>query len=428
MKTDALKGRHLLLGVTGGIAAYKSCELVRRLRDLGCSVQVVMTEGALRFVGAASFQALSGRPVLSDLWDPRVRNGMSHIDLSREADGILVAPASASFLARLAQGQASDLLSTLCIAREVPLWVAPAMNRQMWENPGVQHSVSQLRMHGVSLWGPDSGDQACGEVGPGRMLEPEALIAQLSEVFLQRPLREQLPLRGLLEGRKVVITAGPTFEPIDPVRGITNRSSGQMGYALAAACEAADAQVTLISGPVSLACPEGVRRVSVTTAREMAEAVERALADLRPHDLFIGVAAVADWRPEVASEHKLKKGQGADLSELRWVENPDILASLGHRPAETRPYTVGFAAETEEGASLLELLEPKRLRKSADLMIGNSVQESLAQSEPSLTLCSAAGLRSLPRQSKSMAAAQIVHCLAGQIPMVGGADPEGEAA
>jgi phosphopantothenoylcysteine decarboxylase/phosphopantothenate--cysteine ligase len=311
MTLDALKGRHLVLGVTGGIAAYKSCELVRRLRDAGCSVQVVMTEGALRFVGAASFQALSGRPVLSDLWDPRVANGMPHIDLSRESDGILVAPASASFMARLVQGQASDLLTTLCIAREVPLWLAPAMNRQMWENPAVQDTVSRLSGQGVALWGPASGDQACGEVGPGRMLEPDALIEQLAAALHGLTVRGALPLRGLLAERRVVITAGPTFEPIDPVRGITNRSSGTMGYALAQACAEAGAQVTLVSGPVRLDCPAGVRRVSVTTAREMASAVEAALEGVRAHDLFIGVAAVADWRPELASEHKLKKDQGA---------------------------------------------------------------------------------------------------------------------
>ncbi|MEY2777373.1 MAG: phosphopantothenoylcysteine decarboxylase / Phosphopantothenate--cysteine ligase [Pseudomonadota bacterium] len=415
MTLDALKGRHLVLGVTGGIAAYKSCELVRRLRDAGCSVQVVMTEGALRFVGAASFQALSGRPVLSDLWDPRVANGMPHIDLSRESDGILVAPASASFMARLVQGQASDLLTTLCIAREVPLWLAPAMNRQMWENPAVQDTVSRLSGQGVALWGPASGDQACGEVGPGRMLEPDALIEQLAAALHGLTVRGALPLRGLLAERRVVITAGPTFEPIDPVRGITNRSSGTMGYALAQACAEAGAQVTLVSGPVRLDCPAGVRRVSVTTAREMASAVEAALEGVRAHDLFIGVAAVADWRPELASEHKLKKDQGADLSGLRWVENPDILAGVGHRPAERRPYTVGFAAETETGDQLFALLEPKRQRKRADLLIGNAVQESLGQSDAALTLCSSAGLESLPRQPKSAAGAQIVHWLARQL-------------
>ena len=418
MSARPLEGRHLVLGVTGGIAAYKSCELVRRLRDLGCSVQVVMTEGALRFVGAASFQALSGRPVFSDLWDPSVRNGMPHIDLSRESDGILVAPASASFMSRLAQGQATDLLTTLCIAREVPLWVAPAMNRQMWENPAVTATAKALEAQGVSLWGPDQGEQACGEVGPGRLLEPDALIAHLLTAFTARPVLPAVPLRGLLSGRRVVLTAGPTFEPIDPVRGITNRSSGQMGYALAQACVQAGAEVSLVSGPVHLPCPEGVHRVQVTTAREMADAVEVALESCGPQDLFFGVAAVADWRPEVESGQKLKKGEGADLSMLKWVENPDILASVGHRSAEQRPFTVGFAAETESGLSLESILEPKRLRKRADWMIGNSVQESLGQTEARLVLCSTEGLVSLERAGKPALAAQIIQYLAPRLPSV----------
>lgn len=419
MSTSGLRGHHLVLGVTGGIAAYKSCELVRRLRDLGCSVQVVMTEGALRFVGAASFQALSGRPVFSDLWDPSVQNGMPHIDLSRESDGILVAPASASFMARLALGQATDLLTTLCVARQVPLWIAPAMNRQMWENPGVQQTAAQLRSQGVVLWGPDSGDQACGEVGPGRMLEPESLIAQLSAVLADAPARHSPPLRGLLARRRVVITAGPTYEPIDPVRGLTNRSSGRMGYALAAACQEAGAGVTLVSGPVCLPCPTGVHRVSVTTAREMAQAVDQALEGSCPHDLFIGVAAVADWRPETEAGHKLKKDQGSGLSDLRWVENPDILSRVGHRPTEQRPYTVGFAAETEADEALVALLEPKRLRKSADLLIGNAAPDSLGQPDAALTLSSAHGHQALGRQPKPLAAAAIVHWLAAHAPPVG---------
>ncbi|MFM1859600.1 MAG: hypothetical protein RL133_1100 [Pseudomonadota bacterium] len=416
MSASSLQGRHLLLGVTGGIAAYKSCELVRRLRDLGCSVQVVMTEGALRFVGAASFQALSGRPVFSDLWDPSVRNGMPHIDLSREADGILVAPASASFMSRLAYGQSTDLLTTLCIAREVPLWVAPAMNRQMWENPAVAQTASVLIEQGVQLWGPDRGEQACGEVGPGRMLEPDTLIARLIAALQGAPERSAIPLRGLLSGRRVILTAGPTFEPIDPVRGITNRSSGQMGYALADACVQAGADVTLISGPVSLNCPEGAKRISVTTAREMAAAVDVALQDASPKDLFFGVAAVADWRPEAESGHKIKKGEGSDLSTLKWVENPDILAGVGHRPADRRPYTVGFAAETESGASLAALLEPKRVRKHADLIIGNAVQDSLGQAVTEIVLCAPEGLTCLERASKKELAAQIIHRVAARLP------------
>jgi phosphopantothenoylcysteine decarboxylase/phosphopantothenate--cysteine ligase len=416
MSALPLQGRHVLLGVTGGIAAYKSCELVRRLRDLGCSVQVVMTEGALRFVGAASFQALSGRPVFSDLWDPSVRNGMPHIDLSREADGILVAPASASFMSRLAYGHSTDLLTTLCIAREVPLWVAPAMNRQMWENPAVAQTASVLLEQGVRLWGPGLGEQACGEVGPGRMLEPDALIERLMAALQNVPTRNAIPLRGLLQGRRVILTAGPTFEPIDPVRGITNRSSGQMGYALANACVQAGADVTLISGPVSLACPEGARLVNVTTARDMAAAVDAALSNVGPKDLFFGVAAVADWRPESASGHKIKKGDGTDLSTLKWVENPDILAGVGHRSADCRPYTVGFAAETESGESLTALLEPKRARKRADLIIGNAVQDSLGQTEAQIVLCSGEGVSACERAPKSELAAQIIQWVAARLP------------
>ena len=413
---QALAGRHLVLGVTGGIAAYKSCELVRRLRDHGCSVQVVMTEGALQFVGVATFQALSGRPVLTDLWDRRVENGMPHIDLSRESDGILVAPASAAFMSRLAHGQASDLLSTLCIAREVPLWLAPAMNRQMWENPAVAQTAELLRAQGVMLWGPGRGDQACGETGLGRMLEPAELLEQLSQAFSERPERRSIPLRGLLAGRRVVVTAGPTFEPIDPVRGITNRSSGKMGYALAQACVEAGADVTLVSGPVALRCPDGARRVAVTTAVEMASAVETALEGAGPEDLFFGVAAVADWRPAVLAETKLKKDEGTDLSSIQWVENPDILASVGHRSPGRRPFTVGFAAETDTGEALLSRLEPKRQRKAADLLIGNCAAESLGQDEAAVSLCYPEGHRVLDRQPKAAVAAQIIHWIAGRLP------------
>jgi phosphopantothenoylcysteine decarboxylase / phosphopantothenate---cysteine ligase len=425
-----LRNRHIVLGITGGIAAYKSCELVRRLQDQGMSVQVVMTEAATRFVSAMTFQALSGRPVYTDAWDPRVANHMPHIDLSREADGILVAPASADFMARLAQGQANDLLTTLCLAREVPLWIAPAMNRQMWQHPATQENVTRLNGHGVALWGPGEGSQACGEVGDGRMLEPAELIMRLETAFGDtaaemmgrqtspassvgrlsdaQPLgSRRIPLRGLLDGRRVVITAGPTFEPIDPVRGITNRSSGKMGFALAEAAVAAGAEVTLVAGPVSLATPQGLRRLDITTAQEMANAVQSCLP-LSPRDVFIGVAAVADWRPSQVLEAKIKKDQGDGLQTMTWVENPDILATVGHLPADQRPYTVGFAAETGTEDDLRALLAPKRARKAADLIVGNLAVSTFGQDRAALVLFDGDRYVPLEADTKSAQAHQII--------------------
>ncbi|MEY3670308.1 MAG: hypothetical protein RL258_1704 [Pseudomonadota bacterium] len=425
---SGLADRHIVLGITGGIAAYKSCDLVRRLQDHGMSVQVVMTEAATRFVSAMTFQALSGRPVYTDAWDPRVANHMPHIDLSREADGILVAPASADFMARLAQGQANDLLTTLCLAREVPLWIAPAMNRQMWQHPATQDNAERLRSHGVALWGPGQGSQACGEVGDGRMLEPTEIIGHLNEAFQSTapgqpspgttrlaavavsPARP-VPLRGLLDGRRVVITAGPTFEPIDPVRGITNRSSGKMGFALAEAAVAAGAQVSLIAGPVSLATPQGLQRIDVTTAQDMAAAVQSCLP-LRPSDVFIGVAAVADWRPSQVQDGKIKKDQGGGLQAIRWVENPDILATVGHLPSEQRPYTVGFAAETGSDEELQALLGPKRARKAADLMVGNLAINTFGQDTATLVLFDGQSHQPLAANTKSAQAHQIILAIA----------------
>lgn len=430
-----LADRHIVLGITGGIAAYKSCELVRRLQDQGMSVQVVMTEAATRFVSAMTFQALSGRPVYTDAWDPRVANHMPHIDLSREADGILVAPASADFMARLAQGQANDLLSTLCLAREVPLWVAPAMNRQMWQHPATQENAERLRQHGVVLWGPGQGSQACGEVGDGRMLEPAELIARLETAFgdtaatktgsptsashglpspheaNKAPSSRRVPLRGLLDGRHVVITAGPTFEPIDPVRGITNRSSGKMGFALAEAVVSAGAQVTLIAGPVSLTTPLGLRRIDVTTALDMAAAVQSCLP-FSPKDIFIGVAAVADWRPAEVRDGKIKKDQGGGLDALSWIENPDILSTVGHLPPEERPYTVGFAAETGSEEDLRSLLAPKRTRKAADLIVGNLAVSTFGQDQASLVLFDGEHYTPLQADTKAAQAHQIVLAIA----------------
>ncbi|MDA0235611.1 MAG: bifunctional phosphopantothenoylcysteine decarboxylase/phosphopantothenate--cysteine ligase CoaBC, partial [Proteobacteria bacterium] len=301
-----LSNRKIVLGVGGGIAAYKSAELVRLLGKAGAEVHVVLSEGGARFVTPVTYQALSGNPVWSDLWDARMPNHMAHIDLGRDADAILVAPATADFLARLAHGHADDLLSTLCLARAVPLIVAPAMNRQMWESPPTQRNVAQIRADGVAVFGPAAGDQACGEVGMGRMLEAEELLERLEGFFVPK----------LLAGRKVVLTAGPTFEALDPVRGITNISSGKMGYALARACAQAGAEVVLVSGPVSLPVPAEVRRVSVTSALEMRDAVLHALPGA---DVFIGVAAVADYRPLASAEHKLKKS--ADTMNIALTPN-----------------------------------------------------------------------------------------------------------
>jgi phosphopantothenoylcysteine decarboxylase/phosphopantothenate--cysteine ligase len=421
----ALRNRHLVLGITGGIAAYKSCELVRRLQDHGMSVQVVMTEAATRFVSAMTFQALSGRPVYTDAWDARIANHMPHIDLSREADGILVAPASADFMARLAQGQANDLLTTLCLAREVPLWVAPAMNRQMWQQPATQENVARLRSHGVSLWGPGQGSQACGEIGDGRMLEPAELIDHLQAAFSDRDTSHnhaehdpkaaangpRVPLRGLLDGRHVVITAGPTFEPIDPVRGITNRSSGKMGFALAQAAVAAGARVTLVAGPVSLPSPQGLRRIDVITAQDMADAVQSCLP-LSPRDVFIGVAAVADWRPAEVHDGKIKKDQGGGLDTISWVENPDILATIGHLPADQRPFTVGFAAETGTEEDLLGLLGPKRSRKAADLLIGNLATDTFGKDVARLVVFDGSRTACLASDTKAAQAHQVILAVA----------------
>lgn len=402
-----LQGHHLVLGVTGGIAAYKSCDLVRRLIERGASVQVVMTEAACRFVGAASFTALSGRPALTDPWSG-ANNGMPHIDLSREASGILIAPATADFMARMVNGQTNDLLSSLCLASDRPIWIAPAMNRQMWSHPATQANVTLLRERGIGIWGPGNGEQACGETGDGRMLEPLEIVAHLEQALqaIERPSIP--PLRGLLAKRRVVITAGPTFEPIDPVRGITNRSSGQMGYAIARACADAGAEVTLVSGPVSLPTPMGVNRLDVTTALEMQAAVDQALARCGPSDVFIGVAAVADWRPIAIRQDKIKKETGGSLASLEWIENPDILAGVGSRPASQRPFTVGFAAETGQLSGMGQALQAKRTRKSADLLVGNIAAESLQKSSAEWMVCGPTDTAPWPRRDKAVQAAHLV--------------------
>jgi phosphopantothenoylcysteine decarboxylase/phosphopantothenate--cysteine ligase len=348
-----LQGQRVLLGVTGGIAAYKAADLVRRLRDAGAEVRVVMTEGARHFVGATTFQALSGHPVRDSLWDAAAEAAMGHIELARWATRILVAPASADFLSRLAAGAADDLLATLCLATDAPIAIAPAMNRLMWANPATVANLATLRARGIAVHGPGEGDQACGEVGAGRMLEPTELVAALAAAVLPRRLA----------GRRIVVSAGPTYEDLDPVRFLGNRSSGRMGFAVAAAAAAMGAQVELVAGPVALATPAGVHRVDVRSAAQMRDAV---LATL-PADAYIGAAAVADYAPAAAQPHKLKKSAGALTLEL--VPTPDILAEVAAHAQRPR-CVVGFAAETQD----LEAYARGKLEaKNLDLIAANDV-------------------------------------------------------
>jgi phosphopantothenoylcysteine decarboxylase/phosphopantothenate--cysteine ligase len=388
-----LAGKSVLLGMTGGIAAYKVCELVRRLRDEGAAVQVVMSTNAQHFVTATTMQALSGRPVATDQWGAqgaRVPNAMPHIDLAREADLMLVAPASANFLAKTAHGLADDLLGTLVLARNCPLLVAPAMNVEMWTAPATQRNAAQLVADGVVILGPAAGAQACGEVGGGRMLEPDQLLAEIVAHFQPK----------LLAGRRVLITDGPTFEPIDPVRGITNLSSGKQGYALARAAREAGAEVVLVSGPTALPAPHGVRRVAVGSAREMMAAVD---AELPGADAFVAVAAVADWHVTNASSTKLKKAKGAPPPALEFAPNPDILAAVAARP--DAPYCVGFAAESD---AVLEHARAKRLAKGIPLIVANRAQDALGADQTELTLIDAAGETRLPAASKLAQARRLV--------------------
>lgn len=348
-----LTGKRILLGVTGGIAAYKSADLVRRLRDAGAEVRVVMTAGAQEFVRPLTFQAVSGNPVHTSLLDPDAEAAMGHIELARWADVVLIAPASADVLARLAHGLADDLLTTLCLATDAPVAVAPAMNRLMWAHPATQDNVRTLTDRHVSIFGPGAGDQACGETGDGRMLEPLELVAALGGV-LPRPL---------LAGRHVLLTAGPTREAIDPVRYISNRSSGRMGFALAAAAARCGARVTLVAGPVNQPTPAGVERVDVESAEEMHQAVMQRVAEC---DIFVACAAVADYRAATPAEAKIKKQ--ADTMDIALVRNPDILADVAARPQP--PFTVGFAAETHD---MREHAEDKRRRKGLDMIAANWV-------------------------------------------------------
>ncbi len=390
LTTESQPLTRIVLGLTGGIAAYKAAELVRLFVKAGVRVDVVMTAAACQFITPMTMQALSGRPVQTDLWATGVDNGMGHIDLTRGADLLVVAPASADFLAKLANGHADDLLSTMCSARDCPLYVAPAMNRQMWANAATQRNVAQLRADGVSVLGPDSGEQACGETGAGRMLEPEAILAALLAARQPR----------VLAGKRVLLTAGPTFEAIDPVRGITNSSSGKMGYALAQAAAEAGATVTLVSGPTALAAPPGVTRVQVKSAAEMAAAVDAALID-GTCDVFIAVAAVADYTPEQPSERKLKKDGGPLTLALK--PTVDILAAVAARPGA--PFCVGFAAESHD---VLRHAEEKRRRKKLPLLIANRAQDALGSDDNEVTLLDDAGAHPLPRMDKLALARRLV--------------------
>jgi phosphopantothenoylcysteine decarboxylase/phosphopantothenate--cysteine ligase len=391
-----LQGKRILLGLSGGIAAYKTAELTRLLVQAGAEVRVVMTEAACRFITPVTLQALSGNPVHTDLWDAGIPNNMAHIELSRGCDAIVVAPASADFLAKLAQGLCDDLLSTLCLARECPLLVAPAMNLQMWGNPATQRNVNLLRADGLAILGPASGDQACGETGMGRMLEAEEICEEIDACFQPK----------LLKGRRVLITAGPTFESIDTVRGITNISSGKMGYAVARAARDAGATVTLVSGPTALAPPRGMERIDVSSALQMHDAV---MAHVARADVFIGVAAVADYRPREAKPHKMKKGKGAVTLEL--CANPDILATVAAR--KRPPFCVGFAAETE---NLDDYAAAKRKRKNVPLLAANLAQYAFGADDNQLVLFDQQGRHELARAPKIVLARQLVAHIAGLLP------------
>lgn len=393
-----LDHQRFVLGLTGGIACYKSAELLRRMHDHGADVDVVMTEAATHFMTTTTMQALSGRPVYTDAWDPRVPNSMAHINLSRGARAILIAPASADFIAKLAHGMADDLLSTLCLARgSCPLLVAPAMNREMWEHPATQRNVAQLRADGVTILGPGTGDQACGEVGDGRMLEPHQLLQEIVAFVQPKPLA----------GKKVLITAGPTAEKIDPVRVISNRSSGKTGYAIAQAAHEAGAQVTLVSGPTALPAPYGVQRIDVESAAQMHATV---MGDIRDTDIFIAVAAVADWHVVNASDSKLKKTSSNEPPALQFAPNPDILAEVARMPGG--PWCVGFAAETE---NLHDFAQAKRLRKGVPLLVGNLAQESMGSDTTAFVLFDDQGIEELPRLSKKDAARRLIDAIAARL-------------
>jgi phosphopantothenoylcysteine decarboxylase / phosphopantothenate---cysteine ligase len=392
---NALRGRHIVLGLSGGIACYKSAELARALVKSGATVQVVMTAAAQQFITAVTMQALSGQVVYTDQWDARAANNMAHINLTRSADAVLIAPASADFLAKLLHGRADDLLSLMCLARPVatcPLLVAPAMNREMWDHPATQRNIAQLRKDGTTLLGPGHGEQACGEYGDGRMLEPPEMVADLIAFFAPKVLAQ----------KRILITAGPTFEPIDPVRGITNRSSGKMGFAIAQAASEAGAQVTLVAGPVHLPTPRGVHRIDVQTAQQMFDAVAPLALQ---HDVFIATAAVADWRAADCAEHKIKKNSAVPVPSLALVENPDILAFVAALPKA--PYCVGFAAET---TNLIAHARAKLQRKHLPLIVANLGPATFGRDDNTLVLVDHQGEHHLaPSDKLSLARTLVVH-------------------
>lgn len=392
-----LSNRHILLGISGGIAAYKSAELVRRLKDHGADVRVVMTAAAMEFITPLTLQALSGNPVHTTLLDPEAEAGMGHIELARWADLILVAPASADLMARLANGRGDDLLTTLCLATPAPVALAPAMNQGMWRDPATQANVEILRERGIALFGPAAGEQACGDVGPGRMLEAEQLAELAAGLFQSRAL----------DGVKLCITAGPTREAIDPVRYISNHSSGKMGYALAEAAADAGAQVTLISGPTQLPCPERVTRLDVISAQQMYDA---SLEKMGNCDIFIACAAVADYRPANVEEQKIKKHNDAMRIEL--VRNPDIVSAVASHPK--RPFTVGFAAETQD---VVSYARDKLQRKKLDLIVANDVSDSrigFNTDDNRVTVIGADTEQHIEQMSKRQLARQLIALIAQQ--------------
>lgn len=399
-----LAGKHIVLGLSGGVACYKSAQLCRLLTKAGATVQVVMTEAAEQFITPVTMQALSGRTVYGSQWDAREPNNMPHINLSREADAIVIAPCSADFIAKLAQGRADELLSLMCLARpidRIPLLLAPAMNREMWAHPATQRNLAQVAQDGARVLGVGVGDQACGETGDGRMLEPEELLEDINAFFSPK----------LLRGKKLLITAGPTFEAIDPVRGITNLSSGKMGFAIAAAAKAAGAEVTLVAGPVHLPTPRGVQRINVQSAQQMLAAVQ---SQVEGADVFIATAAVADWRPANASDQKIKKDGSGDVPALAFVENPDILATVAksERAQSGALYCVGFAAESHD---LLQHATAKRQRKGVPLLVGNIGPATFGQDDNALLLVDEQGHRELPRASKTELGVQLVQELARRL-------------
>lgn len=386
------KNRSIVLGITGGIAAYKAAELVRLLVKANVDVQVVMTEAACQFITPVTMQALSGKPVFKDMWDASIGNGMPHIELSRAADAIVIAPASADFIAKLAQGRADDLLSTLCLARDCPLLVAPAMNKQMWENPATQRNITLLETDNIAILGPDSGEQACGETGLGRMLEAESLLNLIQAHFQPK----------ILQGKKILVTAGATLEMMDPVRAITNLSSGKMGYAIAQAAFDMGAEVTLVSGACSLKPPTGVKFISAISADLMYQSV---MQNIAAQDIFISVAAVADYSPLTPSTQKIKKSKSPLTIELKPTK--DILAEVASLP--NPPFCVGFAAETE---NLLEYAEAKRISKKLPLIVANLMSESMGQDENSVTLLDDRGAHTLPRALKNTVAQKLLEHIA----------------